>query len=146
MSEDPEAITVRLVDPADREVVLSDGTVPVTIVGASPRVIPVCAGITTNMTTAPVDRGMYRGPCGLVVDSTAGTTVLMDIQGSVDRIHFYNLAYALVATPATLTVAQITITTTTVVTYQLLTDQAWRYLRLVFASINGMVITATLYI
>lgn len=88
-------------------------------------------------TSIVLDRGGYRGPAALVIANvgTGSPTVNVDIQGSVDNINFYNAAYALVATPNTVAVAQIAITATATTTYLLPTDQAWRYLRVVTSTV-----------
>ena len=98
--------------------------------------------------TNTYDRGFNRrGPAALVITTTVGATptVTVNIQGSVDGAAFYNVGYALVATPNTVAVAALTITTATTTTYQLLTDQAWRYLKLVYSSNTNVTLTATVY-
>jgi len=103
---------------------------------------------TAAAATSPVlDRGTYRGPAALVIVNVAGSTpaVTVDIQGSVDNINFYNVAYALVATPNTVAVAAIAITTTATTTYLLPVDQAWRYLRVVTSAITNETTTVTYY-
>jgi hypothetical protein len=94
------------------------------------------------------DRGLNRrGPAALVVTSTIGATptVTVNVQGSADGTNFYNVAYALVATPTTPAVAALTITTAVTTTYLLVADQAWRYLKLVYSSNTNVTLTATVY-
>ena len=109
--------------------------------------IPLLVGTTVATTSPVLDRGSYRGPAALVIVNVGGATPTetIDIQGSVDNINWYNVAYALVATPNTVAVAQITVTTTATTTYLLPTDQAWRYLRVVTATITNETTTVTYY-
>jgi hypothetical protein len=104
-------------------------------------------GTTAAITSVVLDRGSYRGPAALVVQNIAGGTPAetLDIQGSVDNINFYNAAYALVATPNTVAVAQISITTSATTTYLLVTDQAWRFLRVVIAGVTNEQTWVTYY-
>jgi hypothetical protein len=79
------------------------------------------------------DRAKTSGAGGLVITSVAGTptvTSKVDIEGSVDgSSSWYNVPYALVGTPTTFTVAEITIVSGVTVTYLLQSGQAWRFLR-----------------
>jgi hypothetical protein len=104
-------------------------------------------GTTVATTSVVLDRGSYRGPAALVIANIGGSTPTetIDIQGSVDNINFYNCAYALVATPNTVAVAQITVTTTATTTYLLVTDQAWRFLRVVTGTITNEQTWVTYY-
>lgn len=102
----------------------------------------------TAAATSPIlDRGTYRGPAALVIANvgTGSPTVTVDIQASVDNVNFYNVGYALVATPNTVAVASLTITTTAMTTYLLVTDQAWRYLKVVTSSVTTETLSATYY-
>ena len=151
---------VRLVDAQDRDLagplgvpVTVAASVPVLIVASSqPLPLPTTAlrllVATTAAATSPmVDRGAYRGPAALLVANVAGGTpaVSLDIQGSVDGVVWYNAGYALVATPNTVAVAQIAITSTATTTYLLPTDQAWRYLRVVTSAITNETTSVTYY-
>jgi len=109
--------------------------------------VPLLIAATVAVTSPVLDRGAYRGPAALVIVNIGGATPTetIDIQGSVDNVNFYNAAYALVATPNTVAVAQITVTTTATTTYLLLTDQAWRYLRVVTATITNEQTWVTYY-
>ena len=116
--------------------------------GARPSTaIPLFVAAAAAGTSAVIDRGAYRGPAALVVTNVGGgsPTVNVDIQGSVDNINFYNAAYALVATPNTVAVAQITVTTSATTTYLLLTDQAWRFLRVTTGTITNEQTWVTYY-
>lgn len=103
-------------------------------------------GDSTNV----IDRGTDRmgKPGAIVITTTVGATptVTVNIQGSADGTAFYNIPYALVATPSTFTVAAITITTATTTTYLLQVDQAWRYVKLVYSANTNVTITATDYV
>lgn len=95
-----------------------------------------------------------RGPAGVgrpgavVITSAVGATptVTVDIQGSVDGVNFFNVAYALVATPESVAVGAFTITTAVTTTYLLRPDHAWRYLKLVFSANTNVTLTATAYV
>lgn len=97
--------------------------------------------------SAVLDRGAYRGPAALVVTNVGGgsPTVNVDIEASCDNINFYNVAYALVATPNTVAVAQIAVTTTATTTYLLVTDQAWRFLRVTTSTVNNETYSITYF-
>jgi hypothetical protein len=84
----------------------------------------------------------------IVITSAIGATptVTVNIQGSVDGTNFYNIPYALVATPETLTIAAITITTAVTTTYLLRPGHAWRYLQLVYSANTNVTLTATAYL
>lgn len=109
--------------------------------------IRLIVAATAAITSPVVDRGSYRGPAALVIANvgTGSPAVSVDIQGSVDNINFYNCAYALVATPNTVAVAQIAITATATTTYLLPTDQAWRYLRVVTSAVTTETVSATYF-
>lgn len=116
--------------------------------GARPSTaIPLFVSATVAATSAVIDRGSYRGPAAVVIDNvgTGSPAMTIDIQGSVDNVNFYNVAYALVATPNTVAVAQIAITATATTTYLLPTDQAWRFLRVVAAGVTTETWTVTYY-
>ena len=65
-----------------------------------------------------------------LVTAEEPTSVKVDIQGSADGATWWNIPYALPATPGTVSVAQITITTAATNLYILQKDSPWRYLRL----------------
>jgi hypothetical protein len=96
-----------------------------------------------------LDRLNYRGPGLLKIDSVAGTTVKLDIMGSMSAdaavTDWFNVGYALVATPTTVVVAQITITTTTTNYYILATDQPWRFLKGIYSANTGMTMSAYIW-
>ena len=92
--------------------------------------------------------GSTGQPGAVVITTTVGATptVTVNIQGSADGTAFYNIPYALVATPETLTVAAITITTAVTTTYLLRPNHAWRYLKLVYSANTNVTLTAAAYL
>lgn len=102
----------------------------------------------TGDSTNTVDRQDRRGPGALVIANTGGSTptVTINVQGSVDGTNWYNVGYALVATPETVAVAAITVTTTATTTYLLRPDHAWRYLKLVYSANTNETLTVTAYV
>lgn len=95
-------------------------------------------------TTNTLDRGTLRRAGLLTIVSTIGATptVTVNILGSADNVTFYNVPYALVATPETITVAAITITTATTNHYVLRGDHPWRYLKLNYSANTNVTLTA----
>jgi hypothetical protein len=73
-------------------------------------------------------------------------TVTVNIQGSVDGTAWHNVAYALVATPETVAVAALTITTATTTTYLLRPNMPWQQLKLVYSANTNVTLTATAYV
>lgn len=109
-----------------------------------------------NLSTAQVGNGdstntVVRdnpgGPAALVITSAVGATptVTVNIQGSVDGVNFYNVPYALNATPETPAVAALTITTAVTTVYQLRPGHAWRWLKLVLSANTNVTLTADLF-
>ena len=95
--------------------------------------------------TNTMDRGYTLvGPCLLRIVTTVGATptVKVDIQGSMDGTNFYNVTYALPATPTTFTVARITVTTADTFHYILVPQAPWRYLKLVYSLNTNVTLTA----
>lgn len=103
-------------------------------------------GDSTNV----ADRGAARvgNPASLVVTSAVGATptVTVNIAGSVDGTNWFNIPYALNATPETLSVAAITITTAVTTVYLIRPNHAWRYLKLVYSANTNVTLTATAYV
>jgi hypothetical protein len=102
----------------------------------------------TGASTNVADRGQRFGPALLTIVSTVGATptVTVDIQCSADNADWFNVGYALPATPTTLVVTSLTITTATTGRYILPPDQPWRYLRLNLSANTNVTLTATLYV
>jgi hypothetical protein len=99
-------------------------------------------GDSTNI----VDRGTLRigKPGSVVITSAIGATptVTVNLQGSSDGINWYNVPYALVATPTTFVIAALVITTAVTTHYLLQVDQPWRYLKLAYTSNTNVTVTA----
>jgi hypothetical protein len=98
--------------------------------------------------TNTADRGHSQRAGAVVITSTVGATptVTVNIVGSVDGTNFFNVPYALVATPETIAVAAITITTAVTTTYLLRPNHAWRFLKLVYSANTNVTLTATAYL
>ena len=97
--------------------------------------------------TNSIQRERQDGGAVVIVSAIGATpTVTVNIQGSADGVNFYNIPYALVATPATFVVAAITITTAVTTTYLLQPNQSWRVLKLVYSANTNVTLTATAYV
>lgn len=89
---------------------------------------------------------------GLVISPVVNTgtpSTKMDIQGSLDNVNWFNLPYAIITAPQTLVVAQLTVTSATVVNYKIAAPGEanyfpYRYLRLHFSTSADILVTATL--
>jgi hypothetical protein len=91
-----------------------------------------------------IDRRRASGGGAVVITSLIGTppnTCLVDIQGSVDGVNWFNVPYALVATPRTFVLTQLTITTSVSTTYLLQELIFWRFLRLKVGSSTNVRLT-----
>jgi hypothetical protein len=84
-------------------------------------------------------RRKTQGPAAFVVTNVDGGsgTIKVDIQGSLDGSAWFNVPYALVATPNTFVVTQLTITTAATTTYLLQTGQPAIFLRALFGTNTG---------
>jgi hypothetical protein len=94
--------------------------------------------------TNTLDRGYtLPGAVLLKVTTTIGATptVTLNIVGSMDGTNFYNVAYAVAATPETPVVAAITITTATTNYYILRPGHPWRFLKIVATANTNVTLT-----
>lgn len=94
--------------------------------------------------TNTMDRGYtLGGAVALRVTSTIGATptVTVNILGSPDGTNFYNVPYALVATPETPVVTAITITTAVTTLYILRPAQPWKFLKLNYSANTNVTLT-----
>jgi hypothetical protein len=93
-------------------------------------------------------RGLRDRGGAVVITSAIGATptVTVNIQGSVDGTNFFNIPYALVATPTTFVQSAITITTAVTTTYLLQRELAWRYLKLVYSANTNVTLTVDAYL
>lgn len=122
-----------------------------TIAVAAGGSVALSAGVAGNGDSTNIaDRGLagIGRPAALVVTSAIGATptVTLNIQGSVDGAAWYNVAYSLVATPETVAVGPLTITTAVTTTYLLRPDHAWRYLKTVRSANTNVTLTETAYL
>ena len=114
--------------------------VPVTSTGVNLSTAQTGNGDSTNT----MDRGYtLGGACALKVVSAIGATptVTVNILGSPDGVTFYNVPYALVATPETPVVTAITITTAVTTLYILRPAQPWRFLKLNYSANTNVTLT-----
>jgi len=96
---------------------------------------------------------IYRGDSvkggAVVITSTIGEapkTVTVNIQGSFDGTTWFNVPYALVATPRTFVISALTITTAIATTYILQETVPYRYLRLACSACTNVALSAMAYI
>ena len=107
------------------------------------------AAVATGDSAIAADLVPNRNDGGAIVVSNVGTgspTFTFTIQGSVDGTNYFNIPYALVATPSTFVIAAITTTATTVVTYLLQANQPWVFLKLNISALTTETVTATAYL
>lgn len=93
-------------------------------------------------------RGMRASGGAVVITSTIGATptVTVNIQGSVDGTTWFNVPYALVATPRTFVLTALTITTAVTTTYLLQELIPFTYLKLALTANTNVTLTATAYL
>ena len=75
--------------------------------------------------------------------ASSPNTCTANLQGSVDGVQWFNIPYALVATPRTFVVTALTITTSTTVTYLLQELVFWRYLRVAMSASTNIKLSFT---
>jgi hypothetical protein len=115
--------------------------VPISSTGVNLSAAQTGNGDSTNT----MDRGYtLGGACALKIVSAIGATptVTVNILGSPDGVTFYNVPYALVATPETPVVTAITITTAVTTLYILRPAQPWRFLKLNYSANTNVTLTA----
>jgi hypothetical protein len=97
--------------------------------------------------TNTADRGTLRNSCLLRITSTIGgsPTVTVNILGGSDGTNFYNVPYALIATPETPVVTAITITTAVTTLYILRPSQPWRYLKVNMSANTNVTLTSDVW-
>jgi len=93
-------------------------------------------------------RGARERGGAVVITSAIGATptVTVNIQGSVDGTNFFNVPYALVATPRTFVLTAIVITTAVTTNYILQELIPWRFLKLVYSANTNVTLTADVYL
>lgn len=117
--------------------------------GPLPNTISLSAAQTGNgQSTNTLDRGASVGPALLKLTTTVGSTptVTVAVEGSADGTNWFNVAYALAATPETAAVANVVITTATTGYYLLRANHPWRYLRLTYSANTNVTITADIWV
>jgi hypothetical protein len=84
----------------------------------------------------------------VVITSTIGATptVTANIQGTIDGTSFYNIPYALVATPTTYVVTPLTITTAVTTTYLLQPTVPFQAVRVAYTANTNVTLTTTAYL
>ena len=97
--------------------------------------------------TNTADRGMLQGGGGVVIVSTVGgtPTVTVNLLGSLDGTNFFNVPYALVATPRTFVITAITITSAVTTLYILQELIPWRYFKLNMSANTNVTLTSTFW-
>lgn len=90
-----------------------------------------------------MDRGVLFGAGLLQIASVAGATptVTVAILGSIDGVSYWNIAYALVATPETVAVGTFAITTTVTTNYILRPNHPWRFLKVNMSANTNVTLT-----
>lgn len=90
-----------------------------------------------------LDRGSLAGGGQVKLTSTIGATptVTVNIQGSLDGTVWFNIPYALVATPRTFVLTALTITTAVTTVYLLQENIPWRYLKTVRSANTNVTLT-----
>ena len=134
-------VALSLAGPAWAAVI---SAVPVTSTGVNLSTAQTGNADSTNT----MDRGYtLGGACALKIVSTVGATptVTVNILGSPDGTNFYNVPYALVATPETPVVSAITITTAVTTLYILRPGQPWRFLKLNYSANTNVTLTVDVY-
>jgi hypothetical protein len=98
-------------------------------------------------TTNTAVRGARFGGGAVVITSTIGATptVTVNIQGSLDGVAFFNVPYALVATPRTFVITAITITTAVTTSYLLQELVPYQFLKCVYSANTNVTLTAGVF-
>ena len=114
---------------------------------------PFNANLSTDQTgngdsTNVAFRGPNVGGGAVVITSVIGATptVTVNIRGSMDGVNYFNVPYALVATPRTFVLTAITITTAVTTTYILQELVPYRFLKLVYSANTNVTLTADAYL
>lgn len=91
--------------------------------------------------------GSYEGGAVVITSAIGATpTVTVNIQGSMDGTNWYNVPYALTATPRTFVLTAITITTAVTTNYILQELVPYRYFKLAYSANTNVTLTATVYL
>ena len=118
-----------------------------TVVG--PGLVTLSAAQTGNgASTNILEDADLLNPALVTIVTTIGATptVLIDLQGSVDGVDWWNVAYATTAAPETPVVSQVGPITTATTTRLILRPTApWRYFRLLYSANTNVTSTATVF-
>lgn len=123
-------------------------TVEATPTREGPDTASLSAAQTGNgQSTNTANRGGALGPALLKLTTTVGATptVTIAIEGSADGVNWLNVAYSLAATPETVAVANVVITTATTNYYILRPNHPWQYLRLTYSANTNVTTTADVW-
>jgi hypothetical protein len=106
---------------------------------------------TGNFTSTAASRNSesdYQIGGAVVITSAIGATptVTVNIQGSVDGVNYFNIPYALVATPTTFVLTALTITTAVTTSYLLQGAIPWTFVQIVASANTNVTLTATAYL
>jgi hypothetical protein len=117
--------------------------------GGAPAVVSVAQtgnGDSTHTASRQISDVIMGG--AVVITSAIGATptVTVNIQGSVDGTAYFNVPYALVATPRTFVVTAITITTAVTTTYLLQENVFYKYLKLVYSANTNVTLDTKVYL
>jgi hypothetical protein len=117
--------------------------------GGLPDQVNLAAAFTGNgISTNVVDRGGGLEAALLDIVSTVGATptVTINVEGSADGSRWWNVPYSLPASPATLAVAALTITTAVTTRLLLAAGYPWRYLRCNHSANTNVTVTEDVWI
>lgn len=105
---------------------------------------------TGNFNTPAISANYHTINSGgaIVITSTIGATptVTANIQGTVDGVNFYNIPYALTATPTTYVLTALTITTAVTTTYLLQPTVPFQSVRVAYTANTNVTLTTTAYL
>lgn len=101
----------------------------------------------TGASTNTADRGGTTGAVLLKLTTTIGATptVTIAIEGSADGVNFFNVPYADSATPSTVSVANLVVTTATTSYKTIQPNVPVRFIRLTYSANTNVTTTADLF-
>lgn len=111
--------------------------------------INLCTAQTGNGDSTNIAfRGIRQSGGAVVITSAIGATptVTVNIQGSIDGVAWFNVPYALVATPRTFVLTALTITTAVTTSYLLQENIPFRFLKLALSANTNVTLTADAYV
>ena len=124
-------------------------TITATQSSAQPNTVNLSAAQTGNgASTNVLDRGALQTAALLRLTTTVGVTptVTIAFEGSADGTNFFNVAYAVAATPETVAVANVVIITATTNYYILRPNHPWRFFRLTYSANTNVTTTADVWV